>query len=325
MVWILVGISCLVGICCAELAARSIAVRANLGTICGRGHLLALVQDRGIYQVDVDRALHELDYLRDIERRGAADVEQRSALNNLIANSAIQAQASSGKISETDLKHSFNLLRSQFPNEKIWRQLLVASGLSGSSVSEKLRNDLRTRRWVAKRIAPELITTEDECRHLYDSHPEKFFLPERLRVSHLFLAAPPETAPEIVEAKRTEIEAFSVRLAGGEDLATLAAENSEDEATKLRGGDLGYFSTNRMPPDFVAAALKLRPGEISPPIRTRLGFHIIKVIDAQPAHQRTFEEARSEIAIELENEKRAAAVQQLIGDLRSEAAFLRPL
>jgi parvulin-like peptidyl-prolyl isomerase len=50
--------------------------------------------------------------------------------------------------------------------------------------------------------------------------------------SHIFLAAPPETVPEIVESKRT----------------TLAAETSEDEATKLNGGDLGFSSTNRMPP-----------------------------------------------------------------------------
>ena len=54
-------------------------------------------------------------------------------------------------------------------------------------------------------------------------------------------------------------KALSVRLAGGEDFATLAAQNSEDEATKLRGGDLGYFSADRMPPDFVEAAAKLRP------------------------------------------------------------------
>jgi parvulin-like peptidyl-prolyl isomerase len=139
------------------------------------------------------------------------------------------------------------------------------------------------------------------------------------------LAAPPETAPEIVEAKRSTIEALSVILAGGEDFATLAAENSEDEATKLRGGDLGYFSATRMPPDFVAAAARLRPGEISRPIRTRLGFHIIKLIDVQPARQKTFDEARNDIAIELANQKRATAIQRLMVDLTSQTDYRRPL
>ena len=115
----------------------------------------------------------------------------------------------------------------------------------------------------------------------------------------------------------------------------MTAENSEDEATKLRGGDLGYFSAARMPPDFVEAALKLHPGEISKPIRTRLGFHILKSIDVQPARQKTFDEARSDIAIELANQKRTSAVQKLIvrlgesgrwrTDLSSQAQYLRPL
>jgi parvulin-like peptidyl-prolyl isomerase len=72
-----------------------------------------------------------------------------------------------------------------------------------------------------------------------------------------------------------------------------------------------------MPPDFVAAALKLRPGEISRPIRTRLGFHILKLIDVQAARQKTFDEARNDIAIELANQKRAAAIQKLIDSLAS--------
>ena len=147
----------------------------------------------------------------------------------------------------------------------------------------------------------------------------------RCALRRMSFVAPPETAPEIVEAKHTAIEALSVQLAGGEDFATLAAQNSEDEATKLRGGDLDYFSAARMPPDFVAAALKLRSGEISRPIRTRLGFHILKLIDVQAARQKTFDEARNDIAIELAKQKRAAAIQKLMVDLNSEAGYLRPL
>jgi parvulin-like peptidyl-prolyl isomerase len=184
---------------------------------------------------------------------------------------------------------------------------------------------LASRRWISNQISRQIDVSEDECRRFYESHPENFFVPERLRVSHLFLAAPPETVPGIVEAKRTAIEALSVRLVAGDDFGRLAVENSEDEATKLRGGDLGYFSASRMPPDFVEAALKLHPEEISKPIRTRLGFHILKLIDVQPARQKTFDEARNDIAIDLANQKQASAIQKLIVDLSSEADYLRPL
>ena len=323
--WIPIAIAALAGIACGELAARSVTVRDKLGSVFGRGELLALVQGRGIYQVDVDRTLRESDFASDIERSGAADVERRAALNKLIANTAAQAIAASEKISAAQLKDNVALLRFEFPSEKILRQMLFASGLSENALSQTLRDNLSARQWIAKQIAREFKVTDEECRRFYDSHLQDFVIPERRRASHLFLAAPPETSPEIVEAKRAAIQALSVRLAAGEDFATLVAQNSEDEATKLRGGDLDYFSDQRMPPDFVAATARLQPGEIGPPVQTRLGFHIIKLIDVQPARQRTFDEARERIVSELQNQKRAAAIQKLLVDLSSQAKYCRPL
>ena len=325
MVWILVGISGVVGICCAWFSARSVLLREQLGHFCGRGRVVVLVHGRGIYQADVDRAVAESWYLAGTEVGQPTDGERQSALNELIVNSAARSRAGHERIPWSKWQHERAVLRWQFRDDKTSWSTLPNRWLNSLSVLQLLCEDLRARQWISKQISRNVDVTEDESRQFYESHPENFFVPERHRVSHLFLAAPPETPLETVETKRIAIEAFSVRLAAGEDFATLTAENSEDEATKLRGGDLGYFSAARMPPDFVAAALKLRPNEISPPIRTRLGFHIIKLTDTQPAHQRTFEEARNEIAIELENGKRAAAVQKLIVDLRSDVAFLRSL
>jgi parvulin-like peptidyl-prolyl isomerase len=320
-----IAISAVVGICCAQLAARSVVLRDKLGTACGRGHLLALVHGHGIYQADVDRIVNESHYPAGAESNEGTRVQRQSGLTDLISNAALLERAEQERVPRADVKREINLLRSQFRDDKTWRQALRQSGFLTFSLWQTLKNDLHAQQWISKRIAPELEVTEAECRGFYDSHPENFFVRERLRVSHLFLAAPPETAPEIVEVKRTAIEALSVRLVAGEDFAALAAEYSEDESTKLRGGDLGYFSVTRMPPDFVEAALKLHPGEVNKPIRTRLGFHILKLSDVQQARQKTFDEARNDIAIELANQKRATAIQQLIVDLSSETDYLRPL
>lgn len=324
-VWVSIAMSAVAGICCGQFLAHSVTVRDKLGIICGRGHLLALAHSHGIYQADVDRTVNELHYPAGAEHNHGTSVERQSALTNLIANGALQCRAEQETISRADVERELNPLRWQFRDDKMWRQALRQSGFFTFSLWRTLGNDLRARQWVSNRIARQIDVTEDECRRFYESSPGNFFVPERLRVSHLFLAAPPETAPEMVEAKRTAIEALSVRLAAGEDFATLAAENSEDEATKLRGGDLGYFSASRMPPDFVEASLKLHPGETSKPIQTRLGFHILKLIDVQQARQKTFDEARKDIAIELANRKRATAIEQLIVDLSSGAEYLRPL
>jgi peptidyl-prolyl cis-trans isomerase C len=322
-VWISIAISAVAGICCGQFVTRSVILRDQLGTICGRGHVLALVHGHAIYQADVDRTLNEAHYLAGADHPEETNVERQSALTDLIANVALRSRAGE-RVPQAEVKRELGLLRSQFRDDKTWGEALHESGLLTPLLWRTLRNDLRFRQWISKQIGNESDITEDECRRFYDSHPENFFVPERLRVSHLFLAAPPETPPENVEAKRSAIEALSVRLADGEDFARLAAENSEDEATKLRGGDLGYLSATRMPPDFVAAAVELRPGEISRPIRTRLGFHILRLIDVQPAWRKTFDEARNDIAIELANQKCAAAVQKLIVDLGSQTDYLRP-
>jgi parvulin-like peptidyl-prolyl isomerase len=243
--WISVVIASIAGIAGAQLAGRSVVLRDKLGTICDRGHLLALVRGRGIYQTDLDRAVAESRDLSGAEQGEETNVELQLALTELIANAAAQLRARHEQIPRADVDRELNLMRSEFCDNTTWKQALRDSNLSTTSLGQILSDNLRARQYISKQIAPELDVSEDECRRFYDSHLGDFFLPERRDVSHLFLAAPPETAPEIVEAKRSAIEALSVRLAGGEDFATLAAQNSEDEATKLRGGDLGYFSADR--------------------------------------------------------------------------------
>jgi PPIC-type PPIASE domain len=313
------------GMFCAELAAHSIVVREKLGIICKRGHLLALIHGQGIYQSDLDRALAEARYCAEMEGTKATDLERQSTLAELTVNVGLGAHAVAEKVSPENTKSELNLLRSQFRDNETWRAALEDTGLSSLSLVQMLRTDLRARQWISNRITRAVDVSEDECRNFYDSHLQDFFVPEQRRVGHLFLAAPPETAPKIVDEKRAMIGWLWARLTAEENFETLAAQNSEDEATKLRGGDLGYFSARRMPPDFVEAAVKLRTDEVSGPIRTRLGFHILKLIDVRPARQRAFNEVRDEIAIELANQKCEAAIEKLIVDLQGETRYLRPL
>jgi len=322
--WVTIAIASLAGFLCAQLVLRSIPIRDKLGETFNRGHLLALVDGRGIYEVDLSRELAENSYVAGIEEEAEADTERQAALTGLIASVGAQSHAAGERVSPGQLKRQMNLLRFQFGNEKAWNATLNSSSLSARSLAACVRENLKTREWISRQIGNQLTVTDDECREFYNSHLDQFFLAERRNVAHLFLAAPPETPAHVVETKRAAIEALSVRVAAGEDFATLVAQNSEDDATKLRGGELGYFSAKRMPPDFVEAANRLRSGQISAPIRTRLGFHILKLIDVQAAQQQAFDDVRDDIAVKLANQKREVAVEILAADLRRNASYLRP-
>jgi parvulin-like peptidyl-prolyl isomerase len=324
VLWSSIVIACVAGFTCAQLLLRSATFRDELAEFFDRGRLLALVDESAIYQVDLSRQLAESAYLAGTEEGARTDAERGAALTGLLVSIAAQSRASRERVSRDELGRQMNLLRFQFGDEKTWNVVLNRSCLSPASLATILENNLKARAWLEKRIGSDLLTTEDECRQFYDSHLEQFFLPERRNVSHLFLAAPPETAPDMVDAKKAGIEALSVRLAAGEDFAALVAQNSEDDATKLRGGELGYFSAKRMPPDFVEAATKLRPGDISKPVRTRLGFHILKLIDIQPSRQQPFDEVRGDISMELANQKRVIALEELSADLCRDTYLRRP-
>jgi len=306
-------VAVIAGIGFGQLACHSVTCRDAIGRICGRGHLLALVQSRGIYEADLDRAVAEFRF-----RRGELDSEpgsKESILSKLIALIAAQDLATGEKIAASDVEHEVSLLRSQFRDGKTWLAVLRMNGLSQRSLRKMLRDDLRARKWVDRQVAPQLVITPQERRQFYDLHAETFVLPVRLRASHLFLAAPPETAPEIVDLKSEKIKALAKHIKAGESFSELIGWESEDEASKTRGGDLGYFSAYRMPPDFFQVTAQLRLEEMSAPVKTSLGFHIIQATDLRPARQMTFEEVGQEIWAKLEREKRQAALEKLDLDL----------
>jgi len=229
----------------------------------------------------------------------------------------LRAAAQLEPVREEEIERELGLLRAEFGDDNSFQQALGASHLSLGQIRMQIEGCLRARYWIEKQIAPQLETTPEEARKFYQEHMAKFLQPQRYRVSHLFLAAPAGSPPEIIAAKQSAIQGFGVRLLAGESLAPLIAEASEDEATKKRAGDLGYFEGARMPPEFVSEVEKLQVGAISGPIRSHLGFHIVQLTDAKSPTNLTFEQAQPEITTEITNRKRAAAVAQLTFRLKT--------
>lgn len=316
--------ACAAGLACGRFVAGSITCRDAIGILFGRGHLLALGCGRGIYEADVQREVGEIrDAAGDRDGHSSGNITERNTLVlRLVAEEILHSLAAPESISTAVLGQEIVVCESQFGNNKAWRTALRASGLSVRLFSRILADHLRARRWIEHQLTPQVGVSVDEARRYYDEHLEAYFQPERFRANHLFLAAPTEVPADVSEEKSEAISSLSTRISHGEPVSKLATLTSEDEATKIRGGDLGFFSEYRMPSDFIAVVAKMNVGEISPPIRTPLGFHIIELTDSKPARQMTFEEAQLEVALTLENEKRQKALQKLVLVLASRADFL---
>jgi hypothetical protein len=290
------------GVLCSELLCRSTVFRDVAGRVFSHGRLVAMTDSKGIYEKDLDGDFST-----------ASDLVVTENLCRVARNERPDAAKVDGEIS---------LLRAQFGDEKAFLREVRANVFSISGLREKIADQARSLQWVEKRIAAETAVTERECREFYETHLALFAQPVRFRASHLFLAAPAETPPEIVESKREMIDALAGRLARGETLPLLAPEVSEDEATKSRGGDLGFFSSERMPPEFFAEVEKLAAGQRSRPFRSHLGFHIVAVAEIRPARVLSFSDARGEILLVRANERRALIAERL-ADKLSTATYAR--
>ena len=278
----------------SELLCRSTSFRDAAGRLAGRGHLVTVTNGKGIYETDLE------------DEVTASDLVMRENLRRAGAKESIDP---------VRIERELSLFKAEFGQEKTFAKALHSSGLSVPALREKISEQLRGLDWLEQQIGSQTAVPAQACRDFYETHPDLFTQPVRYRASHLFLAAHAETPPETVEEKAKAIEELALRLSRGEDFSQLAAEISEDETTKSRGGDLGFFSENRMTPDFVAEVKKLRPGETSKPFRTQLGFHIVRLDEMKPARRLSFEEARAEILAAMANEQRVSVADRLAKNL----------
>ena len=304
------------GIGAAEYLTTSFVARQRIGDVVRRGNLQALAGRRGIYDNDVERA-----WRADLFAVGAdtSEIEpailaelKRAALQRLIEGERLNRAASGEPVVSSSVEREIQLLRDQFRDEKTWQKSLAGADLSSRTVAREVTINLRDRAWLEKQIADRIQPNDSEVQRYYSEHQSAFQQPLRLRASHLFLAAPEGYLDDVIERQRTLIEQLAKRIANGESFPALIAEFSEDEATKMRDGDLGYFAGTRMLPEVFAAAEQLQPGQLSAPVRSRLGFHIIRLTETRPVRQLTLEEARPEIIALLENQRRIAAVAALL-------------
>ncbi|MCI0422363.1 MAG: peptidyl-prolyl cis-trans isomerase [Acidobacteria bacterium] len=130
---------------------------------------------------------------------------------------------------------------------------------------------------------------ESEMRSYYQQNLSTYQLPEKVRASHILLKTEGKSAEEVEKIKAKAADLL-LQVRKGGDFADLAKKNSEDPVSAANGGDLGPFGRGAMVPEFDQAAFTLGVGAISDLVKTQFGFHIIKVLEKQPAHTQTFEE-----------------------------------
>ena len=143
--------------------------------------------------------------------------------------------------------------------------------------------------------------------------PERFTQPEERRVRHILLSV---NDPKEDAAVKEKAEGILKRAQGGEDFAKLAKEFSQDPGSAAQGGDLGMSQRKAFVGPFADAAFSMKVGEITGPVKTQFGYHILKLDAIQAATEKTFEEARAD----LDTEYRRNEAERLYNDAADKLA-----
>lgn len=151
-----------------------------------------------------------------------------------------------------------------------------------------------------------ITLTDPEIRDYYDANIERFVIPKTVEARHIMLRLSADAAAEAVEKTRAKIEDILKMVRDGRDFAALAQQYSEDEGTKSQGGALGAFPRAAMVQPFGDAAFALQAGQVSEPVRTPFGLHLIKVEKVNEGRTRSFEEVQAEIRSQLMRERTRA-------------------
>ncbi|MEK7321814.1 MAG: SurA N-terminal domain-containing protein [Pseudomonadota bacterium] len=145
--------------------------------------------------------------------------------------------------------------------------------------------------------------TEEVLRQRYEEHKSEFSVPEERQARHILIQASSDAPPAQIDAARTKIQEILARVRKGESFADLARHYSEDPGSAQNGGDLGFFSRGAMDKAFEDASFALTEGQVSEPVRSAFGFHIIKLESVRGGQSKPFEEVRAQLAQEIKRQR----------------------
>jgi peptidyl-prolyl cis-trans isomerase D len=210
------------------------------------------------------------------------------------------------KVTDTELKAFYDKHKQEYVN----------------SIPEK-----RKARYVVINGAniPGVNVTDDEVKQYYNQHAEQYKVPERVHVRHILIKTPTPGADGKVDQKaadaaKTKAEDILKQINNGGNFEELAKKNSDDPGSAQKGGELPPFQHGAMVPEFEQAAFALQTkGQLSGLVKSQYGYHIIQLIDKEPAHTKSLDEVKAEIVPQLKQQKESKAADELARTMEAQA------
>jgi peptidyl-prolyl cis-trans isomerase C len=245
----------------------------------------------------------------------------KQILDGLVAQTLLLQDAKKQGIAVTDqdIQPQLDQIRKQFPDAATFQKALGGQGMTEASLKDNLRQEALIQKYLTARVFSTVTVSDEAARQFYEQNKAQMQRPERAHVRHILVAVQPTASAGDKQKAKAKAEDLLKRAQGGEDFGKLAAESSDDAGTKVRGGDLSWIQRGQMVPPFDQAGFALtKPNELSPVVETQFGYHIIQLLERQPASAVPFEEAKGRITQMLKQKQAGEKLQAYIEQLRKQ-------
>jgi peptidyl-prolyl cis-trans isomerase C len=243
----------------------------------------------------------------------------RKALDQLITIKLLTHEVKSRNVDADNsaVDDQMQKIRSQFPTEEEYRKALASRGVTPEKLREDMLNESRINKMMEAEAAGATPVTDAEIREFYEKNPTRFKQPEAVRASHILVRAQPGDEPGRKKALAT-IQQVHRQAKAGKDFGDLARKHSADGSAE-RGGDLGFFTKDRMVPEFANAAFALKPGQISDIVQTSYGYHVIKVMERRPPSDVPLEQVTAQVREFLTKQRQQEQAEAFVKVLRNKS------
>jgi peptidyl-prolyl cis-trans isomerase C len=237
---------------------------------------------------------------------------RKEAMDEMVEQELVRqaAEAKGVEVSEAEIDTALAEISEPFENPDDFNRRIQSEGFTPGSYRQHVGRMLAAKKYLDGIRMGVATVSDEELETYYRDNEIRLTLPEQLRVRHILLTWKPMGTTDDRAAIRKQMTPILERARAGEDFAELAREYSEDYATAKNGGDTGLFHRGQMAPAFEAAAFALQPGEISDPVETPFGVHILRLEERREARLLPLEEIREQLREHIREEKMEAAVNQ---------------
>lgn len=218
--------------------------------------------------------------IREIER----EILDRMIDEILLARKAREMDI---QVTEADIDSGIQEIRGQFRSETDFMNEMDRQGFTEEAFRGDVADQIRVIRLIEREVQSKVSPpSREDARRYYEENRDRMVEPERIRARHILITTEDKTEEEALQMINEVYE----KASENPDEFSELARNFSEGPTAPYGGDLGYFAREEMVQDFAETAFSLEIGQVSEPVKTRFGYHIIKVLGRRASERRSFEE-----------------------------------